>query len=441
MNASAARAAPTPHLSVTYVVFLAVAMVVGAGIFKAPAAVADSAGSVAAVYAVWIAGGLLSLLGALCYAELSTAYPSAGGDYHFLSSAYGRTVGFAFAWARFAVINTGSIALLGFVIGDYLNRVWDLGPSGPALYAFGSVVVMTAFNLRGAKGGKAADYVITALEIGGLALLAAAAAWLSLNGIEPATAGGERPPTVGGIGYALVFVMLAFGGWTELCTLSAETRDQRTGMARALVMSVIAITALYLLTSWALLRGLGLTGLASSDAPAADLMTAAFGPQAGVVLALAVAAAAITSINATIIVGARTTYAAARDRKALRWFGHWDGENGPRRAVLAQGAVSIALVALGAVFDGFSTLVDYTAPVYWAFLVLSGLSVIVLRRKWPDAERPFKTPLYPLLPIVFAGSGAAMLWSSLAYVREGVLFGLAVVAAGGVVALWAKAAD
>jgi basic amino acid/polyamine antiporter, APA family len=431
--------APAPHVSVTYVVFLAVAMVVGAGIFKSPAAVADSAGSVWAVYAVWIAGGLLSLMGALCYAELSTAYPSAGGDYHFLSSAYGKSVGFAFAWARFAVINTGSIALLGFVIGDYLNRVWDLGPGGPSLYAFASVVIMTAFNLRGAKGGKAADYAITVLEVGGLALLAAAAAWLTLQGTPPATAGGDKPPTPGGIGYALVFVMLAFGGWTELCTLSAEVRDKRMGMVKALVWSVVVITALYVMTTWGLLRGLGLTGLAQSAAPAADLMARAFGPEAGVVLALAVAAAAITSINATIIVGARTTYAAARDRKALRWVGHWDGDNGPRRAILVQGAVSIALVALGAVYQGFSTLVDYTAPVYWAFLCLSGLSVIVLRHKWPRAERPFQVPLYPVLPIVFAVSGVAMLWSSLAYVREGALFGLAVVAVGMLVGWWAKA--
>lgn len=429
-----ASGAPAQHVSVTYVVFLAVAMVVGAGIFKSPAAVAENAGSVEAIYAVWIIGGLISLLGALCYAELSSAYPSPGGDYHFLSKAFGPTLGFTFAWARFAIINTGSIALLGFVIGDYLNRVIDIGPSGPAIYAFISVVAMTLFNLRGTKGGKGADYVITVLEVGGLILLAAAAAWLTLKGIEPATSGDGKSPNAAGIGYALVFVLLAFGGWSEMSTLSAEMKDARTGMVKALVLSILVITGLYLMTTWALLRGLGVEGLAASEAPAADLMERAFGDQAGILLALAVAAAAITSINATIIVGARTTFAAARGRTGLGWIGHWDRDGGPRRAILAQGAVSILLVGLGAVYDGFSTMVDYTAPVYWLFLGLSGLSVIVLRRQLPEAERPFSVPLYPLLPLLFCLSSLAMLWSAFNYVREGALFGFAVLAVGVVVA-------
>jgi basic amino acid/polyamine antiporter, APA family len=134
---------PKRHLSVLYIVFLAVGMVVGAGIFKSPALVAENAGSSFAIYGVWILGGLISLVGALCYGELATSYPNPGGDYYFLSKAYGARVGFLFAWARITVINTGSIALLGFVIGDYLNLVWDLGAQGPAIYAFASVIIMT----------------------------------------------------------------------------------------------------------------------------------------------------------------------------------------------------------------------------------------------------------------------------------------------------------
>lgn len=435
------QTAPTRHISVIYVVFLAVAMVVGAGIFKSPASVAENAGSVSAIYAVWIGGGVISLIGALCYAELSSAHPSPGGDYHFLSLAYGKTLGFTFAWARFAVINTGSIALLGFVIGDYLNRVWNLGSAGPALYAFASVLIMTLFNLRGEKAGKGADYLITVLEVLGLVLLAAAAAWLTIKGIDPATSMQGSPSHAAGIGYALVFVLLAFGGWSEMCTLSAEMRDARTGMVKALVWSIIVITGLYLMTTWALLRGLGLSGLAQSDAPAADLMAAAFGPQAGMMLALAVAAAAITSINATIIVGARTTFAAAQDRPAFAWLGHWEAQAGPRRAVLAQGAVSIILVGFGAVYKGFSTLVDYTAPVYWLFLGLSGLAVIILRRRGQGQAGAFQVPLYPLLPLLFVASSAVMLWSAFAYVREGALFGFGVLAVGALIALVTKARE
>jgi len=436
-------AAPTRHLTVPYVIFIAVGMVVGAGIFKSPALVAENAGSVWAVYAVWILGGLISLMGALCYCELSTSYPSPGGDYHFLTKAYGPSFGFSFAWARFSIINTGSIAILGFVIGDYLNLVWNLGPQGPALFALVSVILMTLFNLRGTNGGKGADYAITSLEVIGLLALAAGAAWLVIQAIPPATTAPGHSPNAAGIGYALVFVLLAFGGWSEMSTLSAEIKNPERGpehgMVQALIGSVVIITLLYLMANWALLRGLGIEGLAQSKAPAADLMARAFGPQAGIVLAIAVAAAAITSINGTIIVGARTTYAAARERTGLSWIGSWDGKRGiPSNAIIAQGIVSVGLVVLGANYQGFATLVDYTAPVYWAFLTASGLAVIVLRRKLPDQPRPFKVPLYPILPLAFAASSALMLWSSLNYVKVGALFGLAVVGVGIVLAVITK---
>ena len=426
-----ARAAPSRHLSIAYVVMLSVGMVVGAGIFKSPALVAENAGSAGAVYGVWLLGGLISLIGALCYAELSTTYPDAGGDYHFLTLAYGPTLGFAFAWARFAIINTGSIALLGFVIGDYLNLVVHLGPHGPALYALASVVVMTAFNLRGAKAGAVADYVITSFEVLGLLLLTLAAGWLIVQGIPPASTGPGAAVTPAGFGYALVFVLLAFGGWSEMSTLSAEIKDQKHGMVKALIGAILVITTLYMVANWALLRGLGVEALAKSQTPAADLMRLAFGAQAGLILALAVAAVAITSINGTIIVGARTTYAAAGDRPALAWLGQWDPRRDqPAHAIMAQGVVSVALVVLGAVYQGFATLVDYTAPVYWGFLTLSGLAVIRLRLKNPGQHRPFQVPLYPVLPLAFALSCAAMLWSSLTYVRTGALFGLGVLVLG-----------
>jgi basic amino acid/polyamine antiporter, APA family len=412
-------------------------MVVGAGIFKSPALVAQSAGSVEAVYGVWIAGGLVSLIGALCYSELATAYPNPGGDYYFLSKAFGERVGFLFAWARITIINTGSIALLGFVIGDYLNRVWNLGAHGSAIYALVSVITMTLFNLRGTKGGSAADYVITSLEVLGLCLLTIASVWLVTKGIPPLTTSAGQSPTLSGIGYAMVFVLLAFGGWSEMATLSAEVKDPKRGMVSALILSVLAITSLYLLANWSLLRGLGVEGLAASSAPAADLMARAFGPQAGVVLAIAVAAAAITSINGTFIVGARTTYAATTQRPLFKWLGVWDKDLGiPKNAIIAQGIISVALVVLGGVYEGFATLVDYTAPVYWLFLLGSGLAVIVLRRKLPNHDRPFKVPLYPILPILFALSSLAMLISSLNYVKMGALFGVGVLGVGLIIGVW-----
>lgn len=433
--------APQRRVSTAYLVMLSVGMVVGAGIFKSPAQVAEAAGSVEWLYLAWIAGGLLTLAGALCYSELATAFPNAGGDYHFLGLAYGKRVAFLFAWGRFAIINSGSIAFLGFVIGDYLNAVpaFRLGPDGPAIYAAISVIALTAFNLRGTRKDAAANYAITGLEVAGLVLIGLAAIWLAITNAPPLTSSAAMshglPP---GLGLAMVFVLLAFGGWSEIATLSAEVKDAKHGMARAHIYSILVITLLYLLVNWAFLRGLGLHGLARSEAPAADLMARAFGDNAALLLAIAVALAAITSINATIVVGARTTYAAARDFPVFGAIGAWDEtRNIPAAATWAQGAMSLALVGLGAwTRDGFATLVDYTAPAFWIFMTLSGFGLIVLRAKLPNAERPFKTPFYPVTPLIFCAANIFMLWSSVTYVmslthpRLGMAFGAGALALG-----------
>jgi amino acid transporter len=416
--------APKRHVSTTYLVMLSVGMVVGAGIFKSPSEVAAAAGGEAWLYLVWLAGGLLTLCGALCYSELATAFPSAGGDYHFLELAYGRRVALFFAWTRFSVINSGSIAFLAFVIGDYLQAVplFHLGPDGSTVYAAASVSALTLFNLRGTEKDERANYALTGLEVGGLILIGVSALFLVFRGVPPASPSpssglGAPPPS---LGLAMVFVLLAYGGWSEIATLSAEVKDARHGMARAHVISIALITLLYLLVNWAFLRGLGFEGLARSPAPAAELMARAFGDQAAVLLALAVALAAITSINATIVVGARTTYAGARDFAALGSLGRWDDRRGvPRAAIWAQGAMSLALVGLGATTrNGFVTLVDYTAPAFWIFMTLSGLALVVLRYKQAGVARPFRTPLYPLTPLAFCAANLFMLWSSVSYVAS-----------------------
>ncbi|MDZ4778239.1 MAG: APC family permease [Alphaproteobacteria bacterium] len=434
-GATSSTAQPRRHVSEAYIVMLAVAMVVGAGIFKSPSLVAENAGSTEWLFAAWLIGGLVSLIGALCYAELASAFPDAGGDYHFLKRAYGREVGFLFAWSRFAIINTGSIALLGFTFGDYMQEVVSFGAHGGAIWAILAVAALTILNLRGMKREGAGDFALTGLEVVGVLMMGVAAIWMVVNAMPPASASAAAtggPPD--SFGYALVFALLAYGGWNEVATLSAEVRDPKRGIARALIVSVLVITALYMFAAWAFWRGLGIEVLAKSTAPAADLMAQAFGPHAGWLTAIAIACAAFTSINATIIVGGRTTYAAAHDWSALAKLGRWDGERAiPTAAYIAQGAVSMLLVLLGAFYDGFSTLVDYTAPVFWLFMAASGLAVIVLRFREKDAIRPFRTPLYPVLPLAFAGASIAMVWSSLAYVREGAWFGFGVVAAGGVV--------
>jgi amino acid transporter len=270
---------------------------------------------------------------------------------------------------------------------------------------------------------------MTGLELGGLVLIAAAAFWLSAQGVPPATPNPASSPLIPPeLGLALVFAMLAYGGWSEVATLSAEVKDPKAGIARALVLSVLVITGLYLLVNWALLRGLGLEGLAQSSAPAADLIARAFGPAASALTAIAIALAAFTSINATIIVGGRTTFAAAADVPRLLTLSRWDSGLGiPRPAILAQSAMAMVLVGYGAAAEnGFRALVDYTSPLFNGFLLLSALAVIILRVRDPGAVRPFRVPLYPVLPLLFAAACGYMMWSSVVYVTatSPALFGI-----------------
>jgi len=446
------EAQPKRHVPVAYLVMVSVAMVVGAGIFKSPAWVAAGTGSLEWLLAAWAFGGLITFIGALCYSELATAYPSAGGDYHFISLAFGKVAGFLFSWTRFTVINTGQIAVLGYTLGDYLNPVFSLGENGSLIWAVAAIVAMTLWNLKGLFVNAATDYGLTGLEVAGVAVIVVAGLFIAASGIPPATVDpvAAPAPASGAFFQAMVYVMLAFGGWAEIATLSAEVKDGKRGMVRAHTWSIVTITCLYLAVNWALWRGLGIEGLASSEAPAADLMQVAFGPAASIALALAVSLATLTSINATIIVGSRTTYAAAHDWPQLKALGTWDeGKGIPARAILAQSGVALLLVAWGAsTRNGFESLVNFTAPVYWLFMVASGASLIVLRLKRPNAERPWKVPLYPLIPLLFIASSLAMVWSSVEYVhylwsepanRFGAIGNVGLFAAGLALALWLRA--
>ncbi|MFC5547229.1 APC family permease [Massilia aerilata] len=421
------HAQPRPLLGLADAVTLIVGIVVGAGIFKAPALVAGMSASAGAMFLAWVLGGAVSLAGALCYAELSTAYAHAGGDYHFLHRAYGRTVAFLFGWARYAVITTGSIALLAFVFGDYLAQVAPLPGLAPAasaaLYAGAAVLVLGLLNLHGLRSGSAAQTWLTVAEVGGLLLVALAALRLPGGAAIPAVA---AEPVHGSFGLAMVFVLLTYGGWNEAAYLSAEVRDGAVNMVRSLVLTVLIVTGLYLLVTWGYWHGLGMHALASSQAPAAELMRRAFGRGGEQLIALLVAVSALTSINATMIVGARTGYAMGRDWRPLAWLARWDGRRAtPTLAMLLQCGAALLLVGLGAALGGgFRAMVEFTAPVFWLFFLLSGISLFVLRRREPGHARPYRVPLFPLLPLLFCASCAYMLWSSLSYVGSQTLGGL-----------------
>lgn len=421
---------PKRVLGVRETIALIVGIVIGAGIFKAPSIVAGMTGSAAWMFGAWLLGGIMSLIGALCYAELATAYAHTGGDYHFLRRAYGRSVAFLFGWARFSVITTGSLALLAFVFGDYMKQILPLPGIGPipasSLYAALALLALSWLNLRGTRTGASAQTWLTAIEVAGLLLIASAAFVLDGDARPSVTVASTGPPSAASLGMSMVFVLLTYGGWNEAAYISAELKDYRRNMVRSLAWSILIITSLYLVVTWAYWIGLGQSAMAKSDAVAADLLLAAFGPAGATVISLVVAVSALTSINATMMVGARTSYAIGRDWPALATLGLWDGKrDAPIVALRIQCIAALLLLAAGTwTGSGFKSMVEFTAPVFWLFFLLSGISLFVLRWREPETERPFKVPLFPLLPVLFCGMCAYMLWASLSYTFSQNLGGL-----------------
>ncbi|HSD18920.1 MAG TPA: amino acid permease [Anaeromyxobacter sp.] len=418
--------APRPSLALHDAIALVLGIVIGAGIFRAPSAVAASAPGVAAIVAAWIAGGVVSIAGAMCYAELAATYPHAGGDYHFLSRALGRPTAFLFAWARLTVIPTGSVALLGFVFGDYAADLLG-APAASGPLAAAMVLVLTLVNAAGLRVARGVQNVLTIALV--LGLVAVIVTGFSLPPAPPPAAPTPARPA---FGLAMVFVLLAYGGWNEAAYVSTELRGGRRAIATALVGALLLVTLLYVLANVAYLRGLGVDGVRGSSAVAADLLARGLGPAGAIAIAAIVMAAVITSANATLLMGSRMVWAFGRDFPPFGPLGRWSARaSSPVNAILLQGAIALVLVGLGiSSRRGFEAMVAYTAPVFWLFFLLTGVSLFVLRRRDPAAARPFRVPFYPATPALFCATCAFLLWSSLVYAGPGAIAGVAVLATG-----------
>jgi amino acid transporter len=410
------------------VLALVVGIVIGAGIFRAPALVAGAAPDEASLLLAWLAGGVLSIIGALCYAELAAAFPSIGGDVHFLNRAYGPRLGFLHAWARLAVIQTGSLALLAYVVGDYASVIAPLGPWSSSIYAASAVLLVSATNWAGVRLGAGAQRWLTLVEVAGLLLVIAAGFIAPASAGAPRTGGGGP----GGIWVMMIFVLLTFGGWSEAAYVSTELKGAPQRLGRIMVAGLSLVTLLYLLANLAFLNALGLGGMAASDAVAAEVMRRTWGDGGAAAISGIVAVAALTSANATTLTGARSACALGRSYAPLRWLGFWNLRRGtPANAIIGQGAVALLLVIAGAFTrDGFRLAVEYTAPVFWGFMFLVGVGLFVLRAREPDASRPFRVPYYPVLPALFCVTSLYLLYASIAFTGLGALAGLAVLAGG-----------
>lgn len=396
------------------------------------AAEGKSAVSQAGIVGVWLLGGVLALVGALCYAELATAWPESGGSYFFISRAFGKTLGFAFAWCEFLIIRPGNVGAIAFVFANYAFKLVspDTAPSaggsgtaaakealsaGPALLAAGAIVVLTVTNLLGLQFGKWTQNVLTILKVVGLAAIIVVALTLTPTDSVAAAA---KPSTGGSLGLALILVMFAYGGWSDMSYVAAEVKNPAKNISRALLLGTLAVAVIYVAINLAFARGLGLPKFLGSEGVASDVLTAKFGNLGGRAISLLICISCLGAMNGMIFTGARVCYALGVSDPLFAWLGKWNDQLGvPLRALAVQAAVTIALVfAFGLQADGFKTLVIFTGPFFWGFFVLVSLALIVLRDREPDRPRLFRLPLFPILPAIFCLSSGFMMLSSINFV-------------------------
>jgi len=420
----AVSAAPKPLLSVSDGVILMCGMVIGAGIFRTPSDIAGATSGATQFLLAWVLGGAISLCGALVYAELASRHPATGGEYTFLSRGWGSGAAFVFAWARMTVIQTGAIALVAFVFGDYASEIFRLGGKSSAIYAAIAVLALTLLNYVGTLESKR-------LQIAMQYLLFAALLFIGIAGLlagAPEKPPAAAAPSAAPFGLAMIFVLLTYGGWNEAAYLGGEVREARRNMIRVLVYGILVVSAFYLLVNIGYLAALGLQGMRESKAVAVDVVRIVVGDRGALLVALIVCVACLTTMNAAIFTGARTTYAFGRDFGMFRALGIWrESGSTPANAIVLQGAITLVLVgASSATPDGFQAMVAYTSPVFWTFFLLTALTLFVFRRR-EEGKPAFRVPLYPVVPIAFVLACAYMIYSAVNYARFAVEFGALVV--------------
>lgn len=401
--------APKKELSLFDSTCIIVGIIIGAGIYETAPTVAACMKSWVGTLGIWLVGGLLALTGALCYAELATAYPREGGDYIYQSRAYGNWAGYLFGWSQLVIIRPGDIALMAFVFARYANKLYPFTHSG-LTYAMSVIIVLTAINTLGVKEGKWTQNLLTVLKAFGLLAIIAVGLLAPAQRSTPAE---PREFTMGGLELALILVMFTFGGWNEMAYVAAEVKRPQRNIVRTLVIGTTIVTVLYILINGAFLSALGYVKMAGSEAVAVETVAMVFPQIAWKAMSILVCVSTLGAANGLIFTGARISYAMGIEHTLFQRLGRWDRRLGtPAYALVVQSCLSLAIVVLA---GSFINTILYTAPVVWVFFLATGLSVFVLRRKEPQTVRPYKVGGYPMTAIIFCACCIFMIYSSILY--------------------------
>ncbi len=418
---------------------IVVGTIIGSGIFLVPTEMMRDTGSSAMVYLAWIVGGLLSLFGAMTYAELGSMLPYAGGEYVYLRGAYGNTTAFLYMWTWFAVAKPASIAAvtsgLARTLGEFpaFHGLTDHVPGLPILwsqvFAIAVTWFMTGLNYLGIK--KAGDFqlIFTILK-GVLILIVVVVCFGSSIGTWNNFATG-LPHAMGGFGgfmLALIATLWAYDGWNDLTMVAGEVKHPERSLPVALIGGLFIVGALFMATNAAIQYVLPASQIAASERPAVTALHAVAGPGGAMFVAGAMALSIFVTLNGTVMSGARVPYAAARDRLFFPRFADIHPRfQSPSTSLIVQGLLSTILLIFLSQFQQHFELAVFAE---WLFYMLTTTTVFYYRRKHPELARPYRVWGYPVLPAVFVlSAGVVLVWSYTENLR-GSLLGTALILLG-----------
>ena len=409
---------------------IVVGTIIGSGIFLVPHDIAQRVGSVRTVFLVWIVGAALTLAGALSLAELGAVMPEAGGIYIYLREAYGKLFAFLYGWALLLVINSGSLATLAVGFAIYSATFVPLSPLEQKAVAAGVIGVLTLINYLGVREASAVQTIFTVAKLAGLATIIGYAMFSSRSGVTQAAPSlSAAQTTLSSFGVALIGVLWAYEGWHMLAFNAGEVRDPARALPRSYFGGTLLVVAVYLGANLAYLRVFPLTLLADDryQRVAARTMEVLAGPRGATFVSALILCSIFGALNGTVLGGPRAYFAMARDGVFFASAGRVHPKfKTPARAVLIQGLWSMVLAASGS----YKQLYTYVIFTGWIFYGASALAVIVLRRKQPELERPYRVWGYPVLPVAFSLAALAIVANALVRSSREALIGLALVAAG-----------
>ena len=406
-----------------------VGIIIGVGIFRVPAEVAKYLDSPSWILLAWLAGGLVSLLGVLCYAELSSCFPETGGTYVYLREAYGRLTGFVYGWIEFSILRAGSLAGVAYILITYLKNFIPFDESLDKFAAIFAIAIFTVINIAGIKFGTRVQNVLSTLKVAAILFMAALVFGvvpgnLFKEGVTQAVGMNSTSPLL--FATALIPVLWSYGGWNESTFMSGEFKDTKKALPFALIASVLIVAAVYITINIAYLKVLTPAEMIGTKAIASEVLTRLFGPIGMTIVTVAVLISASGALNSNIMTGGRIPFAVGSDHSCFKWLGEVHGKyETPHQAFLANGVWASVLVLWG----NFEQIVFFCGFAKWLVFALAGISVFILRKR-ERAHDSFAMIGYPLVPILFTLVSIVLCLTVILHTPREAFFGALLVATG-----------